>query len=103
MSGIVSDESVRSGEPRVDGTRITVLDVKRRVMDADEEPRTVADEYGLTMAQVFQALAFYYDNVEEMETRERNDRSFRTAGETRTAEVLGLSTPDAGDAEGSVD
>lgn len=103
MSGIVSDESVRSGEPRVDGTRITVLDVKRRVMDGGEDPRAVADEYGLTMAQLFHALAFYYENRDEMEAREREIRTSRAAGEVRTADALGLGTPDPGDAEGPTD
>lgn len=80
-----------------------MLDVKRRVMDVGEDPGAVADEYGLTLAQLFHALAYYYDNVDEMEAREREDRATRAAGEARTADVLGLRTPEFGDAEGSGD
>lgn len=70
MTSIVTDEAVRSGTPRVEGTRITVLDIKRRVVDGDEDPFAVAAEYDLDAAGVFTALAYYYDNAEEIRTLE---------------------------------
>ena len=98
MSGIVSDESVRSGEPRVDGTRITVLDVKRRIIDGGEDPHVVAGEYDLSMAELFHALAFYYDHRDEFEEREREAEMARREGERRTGERLDGSERQAQDA-----
>jgi uncharacterized protein (DUF433 family) len=37
VGSIVQDEAIRSGEPRAEGTRITVSDLKRRVIDARED------------------------------------------------------------------
>jgi uncharacterized protein (DUF433 family) len=71
MATIVQDEDIRSGSPRIDGTRITVLDIKRRVIDGNEDPFAVAAEYDLDVAAVFQALAYFYNNVEDMREHER--------------------------------
>lgn len=103
MSGIVRDESIRSGQPRVDGTRITVLDLKQRVIDHGEDPHVVAGEYGLTMADLFYALAYYYDHRDEFEEREREAEAERVAGEKRTMGELGLGTTRPGDADERLD
>lgn len=86
MSGIVSDESVRSGEARIDGTRITVQDVKRRAIDECEDPEVVAGEYDLSMAQLFHALAFYYDHQDEFDTRGRGAARARRERQRGTRE-----------------
>jgi uncharacterized protein (DUF433 family) len=70
MVDIVRDDDVRSGDPRIAGTRISVLDVKRRVIDGGEDAFAVAAEYDLDPAAVFAALSYYYDNPEEMQTLE---------------------------------
>jgi len=85
MVGIVTDEAVRSGDPRIEGTRITVLDVKRRVIDGDEDPFAIAAEYHLDVAAVFEALAFYYDHVEAMRERETADEQRRRQLERESA------------------
>lgn len=95
MGGIVRDDDVRSGDPRIEGTRITVLDVKRRVIDADEDPHVVAGEYDLAIADLFRALAYYYDHRDELERREREAAAARRDGERRTRELLERSGPDA--------
>ena len=69
MTSIVRDSKIRSGDPRIEGTRITVLDIKRRVIDSDEDPFAVASEYDLEIAAVFEALAYFYEHVEEMRAR----------------------------------
>ena len=86
MSRIVSDEGVRSGQPRIEGTRITVLDVKRRVVD--EDPAVVAGEYDVSMAALFEALAHYYDHRETLSEREAAAERSRRAGEERTRDLL---------------
>ena len=89
MTAIVSDDAVRSGDPRIEGTRITVLDVKRRVVDAGENAHVVAGEYDVPVADHFRALAYYYDHRDEFEKREREAAAARRDGERRTRELVG--------------
>ncbi|TSD16232.1 DUF433 domain-containing protein [Haloglomus irregulare] len=86
MANIVTDEAIRFGKPRIEGTRITVLDIKRRVVDGDEDPFAVAAEYELDAAAVFTALAYYYDNVEAMQAleAEQEDRQREIRRESRS-------------------
>lgn len=88
MSAIVSDDEIRCGDPRVEGTRVTVLDIKRRVIDREEDPHVVAGEYEVSMADLFRALAYYYDHREELEERERETAAARREGERRTRGLL---------------
>lgn len=88
MTAIVRDDGIRSGDPRIDGTRITVTDVKRRVIDGDEDPHVVAGEYDLSMADLFHALAYYYDHREELSERERETAAARREGERRAHELV---------------
>ena len=84
MTTIVRDDDVRAGAPRIAGTRITVLDCKRRVIDENDDPHVVAGEYGISMQDLFRALAYYYDNREELGEREREFEHRRREGERRT-------------------
>jgi uncharacterized protein (DUF433 family) len=63
------------GKPRMAGHRITVQDIvlwhERVGLGADE----VATEYGLTLTDVYAAIAYYYDH------REAIDQAFRTDDE----------------------
>lgn len=88
MSSIVQDDAISSGEPRVEGTRIAVSDIKRRVIDAEEDPHVVAGEYGISMADLFGALAYYYEHRDAFEERERDAAQARHAGERRTRELV---------------
>lgn len=87
MAAIVRDESIRSGDPRIDGTRITVIDVKRRIIDNEEDPHLVAGEYDVSMADLFRALTYYYEHREELEGLERAASVSRSVGEARTGDL----------------
>lgn len=97
MTAIVSDSDVRSGDPRIEGTRITVLDIKRRVIDNDEDPHVVAGEYDVAVADLFRALTYYYDHREELEAIEREADASRREGEQRTRDLVDQS--ERGDVE----
>lgn len=88
MTAIVSDDDVRSGEPVIEGTRITVFDVKRRVIDEAEDPHVVAGEYDVPIADLFRALAYYYDNRTALGAAENGHEERRRDGERRTRERL---------------
>lgn len=78
MSDIVVSEGVMGGQPRLDGRRISVLQIVEWVHEEGMDPETVAVEFDLDLADIYRALAYYYDHVEEMGTwRERRDRRIR--------------------------
>jgi uncharacterized protein (DUF433 family) len=67
---------VCGGKPRIAGHRITVQNVviwhERLGRSAD----SIADEYGLSLSQVYAALAYYYDNRTEVDESIRADEEF---------------------------
>lgn len=72
MAEIVKTEGVLGGKARLDGRRIAVIDIAERVLDHGQAPEHVADQLDVTPAEVYSALAYYYENIEEMNAaRER--------------------------------
>jgi uncharacterized protein (DUF433 family) len=67
---IVSDPKVRGGRPVIRGTGITVMNVVLAHTTGDKFPlERVADGYGLTLAQVHAAMAYYYLHQAELDER----------------------------------
>ena len=86
MTEIVRSDDVMGGEPRIEGHRISVLQVADMVLDAAYSPERVADQLDISLAEVHTALAYYYEHPEEMEaTRERHDRLEATLAERAVA------------------
>jgi uncharacterized protein (DUF433 family) len=80
---ITCDDNVLGGEPRIDETRVGVRHVAARVIDAGQSPAYVADQLDLSLASVYEALSYYYDNIEEMREIERkNEDAFQRVRET---------------------
>lgn len=62
-------------EPHIEGRRISVLQIHDRVKEFGADPEAAAEEFDLDVADVYHALAYYYEHREDMETvRERRDR-----------------------------
>lgn len=62
---IVRQESVCGGEPLIDGLRVTV----RHVVTLHRQGETIleiAEALGITEAQVFHALSYFFDHREEI-------------------------------------
>jgi uncharacterized protein (DUF433 family) len=70
-SGIVHTDDVLDGKPRVEGRRIGVDFLHAQVEGRGSDAVTVAEEYGLDVADVYRALAYYHDHPEEMARLER--------------------------------
>jgi uncharacterized protein (DUF433 family) len=67
VHGIVpGDESAIHDEPHIEGSRITVRYIQRRVEDAGLRAADLADRHGLDLADVYAALTYYHMNPEEM-------------------------------------
>lgn len=58
-------------EPHIEGRRITVQWVHKRVEERGLSPRTVADRHDLDVADVYRALTYYHDHPAEMRAVER--------------------------------
>src|SRR5574341_2194932 len=63
---IESDPNIMRGSPRIAGARVRVQDVWLRYRDGDRA-QEIAEEFEITVAQVFAALSYYYDHREEIE------------------------------------
>lgn len=60
------------GQPRIDGHRISVVQIHEWVIEEGMTPEDVSAEFDLELADIYLALSYYYDNVDEMdEWRER--------------------------------
>jgi len=82
MSEIVSTDGVMGGQPRIDGRRISVLQIVEWVHEEGMDPETVATEFDLDMADIYRALTYYYENIDSMDTwRDRRERRIRESRE----------------------
>ena len=73
---IETSPGVCGGKPRIRGRRITVLNIAiwhdRLGMSADE----IASEFDLTLADVYAALAYYFDHQSEIDRAIGEDERF---------------------------
>ncbi|MGR3318935.1 MAG: DUF433 domain-containing protein [Candidatus Anammoxibacter sp.] len=81
-------KGVSGGKPRISEHRITVQNIviwhERMGMDADE----IATEYGLTLSDVFAALAYYYDNMSNIDDAIRSDDAFIAELKNKNSSIL---------------
>ena len=64
---VSADESTIHDEPHIADSRITVRQLPALVEEAENRPDHIADRYGLDVGEVYEALAYYHRNPEEME------------------------------------
>jgi uncharacterized protein (DUF433 family) len=79
---------IAAGKPRIAGHRITVLNIvvwhERIGKSADE----IAAEYDLTLADVYAALAYYYDHRSEIDRDIEDSKAFVKALRESTPSTL---------------
>src|SRR5947207_16006379 len=85
---IEATPGIAGGRPRIAGHRITVQQIaiwhERLGMSADE----IATAYRVSLADVYAALAYYYDHREEVDQAIRADDAFVTELRQRTPSKL---------------
>lgn len=64
---IAINPNVRNGRPYIIGTSVTVVDVALAKNYHNQDADGIADWYGLTLSQVYGALAYYYDHKAELD------------------------------------
>lgn len=72
MTRIVRTPDVLGGEPRIEGTRIGILDVYEFAVAGGYPPADVADQLSCSLADVYTALAYYHEHPEEMRELRRD-------------------------------
>lgn len=73
---IVKTKGVVGGKPRIEGTRIRVVDVVQSYEQLDYPIEKIAYEYGITVPQTLEALKYYYENPEEIREQIKKDKEF---------------------------
>lgn len=85
---IAISPNIAGGKPRIAGHRITVQNIviwhERMGHSADE----IASSHGLSLADVYAALAYYYDHRHEIDTAILADESYVDHLRTRTPSKL---------------
>jgi uncharacterized protein (DUF433 family) len=61
------DPEVLGGEPHIAGHRIGVSDVAIWIAYQHETSEAIAEEFHLTLGEVYAALAYYYDHKDEID------------------------------------
>ena len=80
---ITRDEDILGGEPRIDGTRIGVRHVATRAVDSGQSPAHVTDQLDVPLADVYEALSYYYAHIDEMRALEAdNEAAFEDVRES---------------------
>ncbi len=64
---ITSNPQVRGGRPCIAGTSLRVTDVAMVMLFHTQDPGEIAAWYGITLAQVHAALAYYYEHKAEID------------------------------------
>lgn len=70
---IYRDPDVRGGRPCIVGTDLRVLDIIISKIFAERTPDELAEDYALSMADVYAALAYYHCNKAEIDEDIRED------------------------------
>jgi uncharacterized protein (DUF433 family) len=58
---------VRGGRPCIDGTTLRVIDIVMAQLFHQRTPSEIATDYEISLAQVYAALAYYYEHKTELD------------------------------------
>lgn len=67
---------VAGGRPRIGGHRITVRDIALWHVRLGTGVDEIADEYDLSLADIYAALAYYFDHRDEMDREIEESQAF---------------------------
>ena len=69
---IIRDSTLYDGEPVVEGTRTGVRHIIL-LFQSGKDPEDIANVHRLSLAQVYDAISYFYDNEAEIEHYIRNE------------------------------
>ena len=94
MSVVVLDRHIEvtsgiaGGKPRIAGRRITVQNIVIWYEHMGKTADEICAEHNLTLAEVYAALAYYFDHREEIDQRSKEDDAFAKALRKQTPSIL---------------
>ena len=94
MKSVISEHieitpGVCGGKPRIAGHRIRVQDIVIWHQDLGMSPDEIIYHYpSITLANVYAALAYYYDNLEEIRQQIRESEKFAQDLQSKTPSIL---------------
>ena len=71
ITTIVSDPAIRNGQPVIAGTAVRVSDLATSAIFRNLNAEELAANFGLDMGQVYAALAWYFQNREQIDAQIR--------------------------------
>ena len=87
---ITTNPRVRGGRPCIAGTTLRVTDLAIASLYHNRTPSEIASDYGISLAQVHAALAYYY---EHKKTLDRDIRDQLATAKAYKEERLGSNKP----------
>ena len=88
---ISTDPRVRNGRPCIVGTSLEVSVIAIAKIVQGQEPDEIAANYELTLAQVYAALAYYYENKQAIDAS--IDERRQLAQKMKEAQIGSRHTP----------
>jgi uncharacterized protein (DUF433 family) len=85
---IETTPGVAGGKPRIAGHRITVQDIVVRHERMGRSADEICAEYDLTLADVYAALAYYFDHREEIDRSLEGSEAFVAELRERNSSLL---------------
>ncbi|MFB0533459.1 MAG: DUF433 domain-containing protein [Anaerolineae bacterium] len=79
---------VRGDRPHIAGTRITVANVVIMHLRLGQSLEEIAGKYDLDLADVYAALAYYYDHRSEIDESIEADEAFAEASHCNNSSLL---------------
>ncbi|MEO1288310.1 MAG: DUF433 domain-containing protein [Chloroflexota bacterium] len=70
---IVREDTKLGGKPHIAGTRMSVHQIAILHKSSDWSVERIADEFELTQAQIYAALAYYYDHQTQIDDETMDD------------------------------
>ncbi len=71
---IYRNPNVRGGRPCIVGTGLRVIDIVMAMKFADRSPAQMAEDYQVSPGKIHAALAYYYENQDEIDDDIREDQ-----------------------------
>lgn len=90
---IVGTPETCAGKPRIAGRRITVQNIAVWHERMGQSAEEIAAEFGLSLADIYAALAYYFDHRQEIDQRIRDDDAFAEEFRKNDPSVLELNVP----------
>jgi len=85
---IVKTPGTCGGRARIDGHRIRVMDIVAQHHHWGRSPDEIVDTYpGITLAEVYAALAYYHDHRDEIEADFEESRKWDEFGRTQPSKL----------------